>query len=86
MGEWIQNAPPGDAAAAATTPRPDGSLGDEMPEDEEAIDIETALLALSEDMSGPTVDVDLGALSPVERGAVLRCLRERLGLPPQRPE
>ena len=95
MGERTQNVPPvgGDAVAAAATPprlngRPD--LDDEaaVENDEDFdLDIETALLALSEDMSGPTVDVDVSGLSPAERRAVLHCLRERLGLglPPQKP-
>lgn len=84
MGEWMQNAPSGDAVATAATPprlngNPDldAAAGEEEDED---LDIETALLALLEDMSGPTVDVDLSALSPAERRIVLYYLRERLGL------
>ena len=52
------------------------------------LDVETALLALSEDLSGPTVPVDLSALSPTERRIILDCLRERfgLGVPPRPPE
>ena len=43
-------------------------------------DVEAALLAVSEDMGGPTTDVDLSALSLTERQALLRYLRERLGI------
>ncbi len=43
-------------------------------------DMEAALLAMSEDMGGPTTDVDLSTLSPTERQALLRYLRERLGI------
>lgn len=48
--------------------------------DLDEFDVEAALLALSEDMGGPMTDVDLSALSPTERQALLRYLRERLGL------
>lgn len=55
--------------------------------DEESadFDVEAALLALSEDLSGPTVPVDISALSPTERRIILDCLRERfgLGVPPR---
>jgi hypothetical protein len=58
--------------------------------DEESVDfdVEAALLALSEDLSGPTVPMDLSALSPTERRIILDCLRERfgLGVPPGPPE
>jgi hypothetical protein len=59
-----------DVPAAANTGAPD--LDD--------FDVEAALLAVSEDMGGPTTDVDLSALSPTERQALLRYLRERLGI------
>ena len=49
-------------------------------EEEEDLELEAALLALSEDMAGPTEDVDLGALSPTEKRALLHCLRARLGV------
>ncbi len=61
-------------------PTPKPPSGEEVAEEEEGFDVEAALLALAEDLSGPTVDVDLSALSPTERRLVLHCLRERLGL------
>ena len=70
-------------------PTPNQLSDQDAPEnDEESLgfDVETALLALSEDLSGPTVDIDLGALSPDERRFVLHCLRERLDLHPSPPE
>ena len=70
--------PSGEDVAAAAGPD-DGNFD---------LDVETALLALAEDLSGPTVPVDLSALSPTERRLVLHCLRERLGLglPPREPD
>ena len=61
---------PGEADASAAAAAPDM----------EDFDVEAALLAMSEDMGGPTTDVDLSALSPTERQALLRYLRERLGI------
>lgn len=45
------------------------------------LDVEAALLAMSEDIHGPTEDVDLSKLSPTEKQALLRYLRQRLGIP-----
>lgn len=70
-------------------PTPDQLSDQDAPESNgESLDfdVEAALLALSEDLSGPTVDIDLGALSPAERRFVLHCLRERLDLHPPAPE
>ena len=61
---------PGEADVATAAAAPDM----------EDFDVEAALLAMSEDMGGPTTDVDLSALSPTERQALLRYLRERLGI------
>lgn len=56
-------------------------------DDEKDLEVKMALLAVTEDMGGPTTDVDLDALSPTEKRALLVLLRERLGLPtdPNRP-
>jgi hypothetical protein len=53
--------------------------------DEEELAVEMALLAMTEDMGAATEEVDLSALSPTEKRAVLMYLRERLGLPGQKP-
>ena len=57
----------------------DEAAADEA-DDEEDLDVEMALLALTEDMGGPTEDVDLSALSPTEKRALLVCLQAQLGL------
>ena len=59
------------------TARGDGAYEDLNDED---LDVEMALLALTEDMGGPTEDVDLSALSPTEKRALLVCLQAQLGL------
>lgn len=66
------------AAAVPDEPNPNDAKNTTDMDD---MDVEAALLALSEDMgAGPTQDVDLSALSPTERQALLRYLRERLGI------
>ena len=55
------------------------------PDDEEELAVEMALLAMTEDMGAATEEVDLSTLSPTERRALLMYLRERLGLPEQKP-
>ena len=75
--------PPTDETALPLASRPgetDVSAAAHAASDMEDFDVEAALLALSEDMGGPTTDVDLSALSPTERQALLRYLRERLGI------
>ena len=54
-------------------------------DDEEELAVEMALLAMTEDMGAATEEVDLSALSPTEKRALLMYLRERLGLPEQKP-
>ena len=55
--------------------------GEERPDQEIDMQIDVALLALSEDVEGPTEEVDLNTLSPAEKRALLACLRERFELP-----
>jgi hypothetical protein len=84
-----------DAAAAVPTapprgdPQPDrerddiSDINDHTRNDIDSmddLDVEAALLAVSEDLHGPTQDVDLSKLSPTEKQALLRYLRERLGI------
>ncbi len=69
-------------APPRSDPRPDRDR-DEIDDDIDSmddLDVEAALLAVSEDLHGPTEDVDLSKLSPTEKQALLRYLRERLGL------
>ncbi len=55
--------------------------GDEANAEEDDLDVEMTLLALTEDMDGgPTEDVDISALSPTERRALLHFLEQKLGL------
>jgi hypothetical protein len=67
---------------------PEAPTGEhEVNDFEDDYDVEAALLAMAADMGGgPTRDVDISALSPGERRAVLACLRERLGLLPPPPQ
>jgi hypothetical protein len=51
--------------------------GDELEDD---MDVEMALLALSEDVPGPTEEVDVSALSDEEKRALLHLLRRHLGI------
>lgn len=53
-----------------------------LEDEEDDLTVEMALLAMSEDMSGPTEDVDLSTLSPMEKRALLRYLRAHLGVGP----
>ncbi len=68
--------PPQHRSEAGETDLPASANAPDLDE----FDVEAALLAMSEDMGGPTTDVDLSALSPTERQALLRYLRERLGI------
>ena len=63
-------------SAEASAPPAEAGAG---PEDED-LEVEVALLTLAEDTGGATEEVDLNALSPTEKRALLACLRQRLGL------
>ena len=51
--------------------------------DEDDLDVEMTLLALTEDMGGPMEDVDISTLSPAERRTLLQYLQQELGLTPK---
>ena len=51
--------------------------------DDDDLDVEMTLLALTEDMGGPMEDVDISMLSPTERRALLQYLQQKLGLEPK---
>ncbi len=63
-----------------------GAADRDLPENEEELDVEMALLAMSEDTGGPMADVDLSALSLTEKRALLLYLRQHLGIMPQNPQ
>ena len=54
-------------------------IGEET-SDEDDLDVEMTLMALTEDMGGPMEDVDISMLSPTERRALLHYLQQELGL------
>ena len=59
--------------------------GDEAIDDEEIddeLDVEAALLTLTQDLHGPTQDVDLSTLSATEKRALVAVLRAQLGITP----
>ena len=50
--------------------------------EEEDLDVEMALLAMTEDVGGPREELDLSTLSAEEKRTLLQYLRERLGVAP----
>lgn len=71
-----------DSTAAAS---PSGH-GNCSPGEDQDLEVEMALLTISEDMGGPMEDVDLSTLSTTEKQALLAYLRKQLGLSPAGPD
>lgn len=68
-------------ATPRQTDEPDVRPGSGIDEEED-LDVEMALLAMTEDVGGPRQDLDLSTLSAEEKRTLLRYLRERLGVAP----